>query len=84
MMLVLLQGSVPLHWPLVNAPNRMVEQLGRQELEFEAQGRWLGLQDAPAWLQVTAGGSKCLCDKHRVSIEVHCAATPNLLQSLSI
>lgn len=32
---LLLQGSVPLHWPLVNAPGRMVEQLGRQELELK-------------------------------------------------
>lgn len=26
-------GAVPLHWPLVDAPGRMVELLGRQELE---------------------------------------------------
>lgn len=33
LLLLLLQGSVPLHWPLVNAPGRMVEQLGKQEFE---------------------------------------------------
>lgn len=30
---LLLQGSVPLHWPLVNSPGRMIEQLGKQEFE---------------------------------------------------
>eukprot|EP00879_Flechtneria_rotunda_P012256 GHRR01012801.1.p1 GENE.GHRR01012801.1~~GHRR01012801.1.p1 ORF type:complete len:589 (+),score=229.63 GHRR01012801.1:1517-3283(+) len=30
-----LKGSFPLHWPLVNSPGRMVEQLGKQELELK-------------------------------------------------
>eukprot|EP00775_Hariotina_reticulata_P011937 gene11937-12080_t len=29
------KGGVPLHWPLVNAPNRLTEQLGKQELEVK-------------------------------------------------
>jgi len=27
------RGALPLHWPMVNAPGRMLELLGRQELE---------------------------------------------------
>ena len=28
-----IRGAAPLHWPLVDAPGRMAELLGRQELE---------------------------------------------------
>jgi len=35
LVLVDLQGGVPLHWPLVNTPNRMIEQLGKQEFELK-------------------------------------------------
>ena len=45
------QGSIPLHWPLVNRPGLMLERLGRKELEAKrleddqrcVRGPWWGL-----------------------------------------
>ena len=43
------QGGVSLHWPLVNQPNSMSEQLGRRELELKRR------EDAQAYKEAQPG-----------------------------
>jgi hypothetical protein len=44
------RGTAPLHWPLVDAPGRLVELLGRQELERKRleDGRALAIEQPGA------------------------------------
>jgi hypothetical protein len=43
------QGGVSLHWPLVNQPGSMLEQMGRRELELKRR------EDAQAYKEAQPG-----------------------------
>jgi hypothetical protein len=49
LLLLLLQGNVALHWPLVDSPGRLLQQLGQQELEAKRK------QDGAAYLASLPG-----------------------------
>jgi hypothetical protein len=49
LLLLLLQGDVALHWPLVDSPGRLLQQLGQQELEAKRK------EDGAAYLASLPG-----------------------------